>query len=213
MAHRVSNFRKHYSDRQSNLRVLVDMDGVLCDFELYLLESYKQKYPNEPCIELQDREGFWVKDQYEKLKEGLGANCVNVHNCKGFFKNLPEIPGSIEAVKELSQMENVDVFLCTSPLNYYKYCMQEKYAWVEKHLGKNWLEKIIITKDKTVVNGHVLIDDKPNITGAMLQPSWEHIVFTSCHNTGTNLHGKRRLDNWTDGTWRDLIEEFKKRVG
>jgi len=36
---------------------------------------------------------------------------------------------------------------------------------VEKHLGKHWLERIIIAKDKTMANGHLLIDDRPNISG------------------------------------------------
>ena len=40
-----------------------------------------------------------------------------------------------------------------------------QFAWIEEHLGEDWLDKIIITKDKTVVNGHVLIDDRPNIKG------------------------------------------------
>lgn len=49
--------------------------------------------------------------------------------------------------------------------------------------------------------------------GAISNPSWEHVVFTSCHNVRTDLRGKRRLENWTDGSWRDLIEDFKKRIG
>jgi len=40
-----------------------------------------------------------------------------------------------------------------------------QFYWVEKHLGKHWLERIIIAKDKTMANGHLLIDDRPNISG------------------------------------------------
>lgn len=77
MARRESNFQKHYSNRQVNLRVLLDMDGVLCDFEGDFLEVFKQKYPDEPHIELKDRDGFWVREQYEMIKPGITVCDLN----------------------------------------------------------------------------------------------------------------------------------------
>ncbi|XP_060573932.1 5'(3')-deoxyribonucleotidase, cytosolic type-like isoform X1 [Ruditapes philippinarum] len=213
MARRDFHFHKEYTNRPVNLRVLLDMDGVLCDFEGDFLEAFKRKYPDEPHIELEDREGFWLREQYEKMKPGSTPLCSAIYNSRGFFQNLSEIPGAVDAAREMAILEGVDVFICTSPLNNYKYCLKEKFHWVEKHLGRNWCEKIILTKDKTMANGHLLIDDRPNISGANVSPSWEHVVFTSCHNRTTDIRGKRRLDNWTDGSWRDLIDDFKKRIG
>ena len=40
-----------------------------------------------------------------------------------------------------------------------------QYEWVENHLGKDWIDRLILTRDKTMINGDVLIDDKINITG------------------------------------------------
>jgi len=54
--------------------VLLDMDAVLCDFEGAFLTEFKKSYPDEPCIELDNREGFWIRDQYEKLKPGLNVS-------------------------------------------------------------------------------------------------------------------------------------------
>lgn len=50
------------------------------------------------------------------------------------------------------------------------------------------------------------------LVGAVDCPSWEHVVFTAHYNKHMNLRGKKRLDNWTDGSWRDLIMDFKKRL-
>lgn len=56
------------------LRVLVDMDGVLADFEGGFLKKYRARYPDEPYITLEDRRGFWVSTQYGRLRSDL---CVS----------------------------------------------------------------------------------------------------------------------------------------
>ena len=40
-----------------------------------------------------------------------------------------------------------------------------QYAWVEKHFGPDFLEQIVLTRDKTVVSADLLIDDRVDITG------------------------------------------------
>lgn len=40
-----------------------------------------------------------------------------------------------------------------------------QYAWVEKHLGPDFLDQVVLTRDKTVVSADLLIDDRPDITG------------------------------------------------
>lgn len=36
-------------------------------------------------------------------------------------------------------------------------------------MGNDWAGKIILTPDKTLINGHLLIDDRPNIKGWFLE--------------------------------------------
>ncbi|XP_061191131.1 5'(3')-deoxyribonucleotidase, mitochondrial-like [Saccostrea echinata] len=197
---------------QKKLLVLVDLDGVMADFEGHFLTKWKQKYPDEPFVALEDRRTFYLADQYETLKEGLKPMVKSVYESKGFFRDLPPIAGACSAVKEMNEMDGVEVFICSSPLFFYKYSAKEKFAWVEHYLGKNWINKIILTRDKTIVSGHVLIDDNVKIKGAVDPPSWEHIVFTAYYNKDMNLRGRRRLDNWTDGSWKDLILDFKRKL-
>jgi hypothetical protein len=43
------------------------------------------------------------------------------------------------------------------------FCLQ--FEWVEHYLGKDWISRTILTRDKTVVGGHILIDDNVKIKG------------------------------------------------
>jgi len=40
-----------------------------------------------------------------------------------------------------------------------------QYEWVEEHLGLDFINLMILTRDKTMINGHLLIDDRPDIKG------------------------------------------------
>ncbi|KAK7112545.1 hypothetical protein V1264_011989 [Littorina saxatilis] len=201
-----------FGSSQKRLRVLVDMDQVLCDFEGSFLVKYREKYPEEPFIPLEERNTFYIADQYAKLEPDMQDKARDIWNAEGFFLNLPEIKGGCQALTEMSQMEDVDVFICTSPLTFYKYCLQEKFKWVEDHLGPDWISRLVITKDKTMVHGDVLIDDKPRIRGVRDPPSWKQVLFTAPYNQKVDLRGRQRLNTWTDDCWRDIIEDFKKRI-
>lgn len=61
------------STSDKKLRVLVDMDGVLADFEGGFLRKYRSRYPAEPYITLEERRGFWVSSQYQRLRSDLSV--------------------------------------------------------------------------------------------------------------------------------------------
>ncbi|XP_034987965.1 5'(3')-deoxyribonucleotidase, mitochondrial isoform X1 [Zootoca vivipara] len=112
--------------RHRRLRVLVDMDGVLADFEGGFLKKFRAKYPEKPYISLEDRRGFWVSEQYGQLESELSEKAIGIWESKNFFMELDPLPGAVEAVKQMVELKETDVFICTSPIKKYRYCPYEK---------------------------------------------------------------------------------------
>jgi len=75
----------------------------------------------------------------------------------GFFLELEPLPGSIEAFLKLSVIH--DVWILTAPSIYNPMSYSEKNYWVRKHLGSEYLKKLIMCPNKSLLKGDYLIDD------------------------------------------------------
>lgn len=172
------------------MRLLVDMDGVITNFESGVLNAFRNKHPDKPFIPLEKRTTFYVKDQYPKGTQPL---IENIYLSEGFYSLLTPIQGAIPALLELS--ERHEVYVCTSPLLDNPHCIKEKYEWVTKHLGRDWIGKVIVAKDKTMVQGDVLIDDKPDVKGVQ-KPTWEHVLYSQPYNAHVRTKKRITWENW-----------------
>ena len=175
------------------MRILVDMDGVIADYDGEFLKRWRERYPNRYYVPFKERNTFYIIDSYP---EELKPLAVEILLEPTFFRDMMPMDGAKEALFEMEQMGH-EVFICSSPLSTYKNCVLEKYEWVEKVLGPDWVRRIILTKDKTLVKGDYLIDDKPDISGVENSPNWEHILYDRPYNRNVK---KRRLtwENWKE---------------
>jgi 5'-nucleotidase len=167
------------------------MDGVLADFEAGFLEAWRSKYPERPYIPLDERTTFYMVDQYPlEFREAV----QELQRRPGFYYSLPPVTGGIVAFQEMTRA-GFDVYICSSPLSVYKHCVVEKYEWVEHFLGFEWTKRIIMTKDKTLLRGDVLIDDRPEITGAYT-PLWTQLIFDQPYNRHISTGYRMKWDSW-----------------
>ena len=178
------------------MRILVDMDGVLADFESEFLKRWRERHPDKYYIPLEERTTMYVKDQYP---DELKPLVVEIVLEQGFFRDIVPVNGGREALFEMEKM-GLEVFICTSPLAAYQNCVLEKFEWVDRELGPQWVKRIVLTKDKTLVKGDYLIDDKPEIKGVESMPDWEHILYDCPYNMNVS---KRRL-TWKN--WKDVLK-------
>lgn len=165
------------------LCILVDMDNTLVDFDRAVASAMASRYPEVSWQK--DRDEFECPSEHESYFRSIVAE-------EGFFLNLQPLPGAIEAMHELRNQGH-EVWICTAPLKQYTFCVTEKFAWVDKHLGPEWVKRIIIAKDKTLVRGDLLVDDKPQ-TGSM-KPTWEQVFFDQPYN---RRESGKRFSCWLD---------------
>lgn len=106
----------------------------------------------------------------------------------GFFRELEPIPGGIAAMQVMKDWGH-DVWILTRPSTLNRLCYTEKADWVYRHLGQEWVNKLILCPDKSLLKGDVLIDDTP-------WPGFE----------GVQLHFKTNVD----GEWTNTLYEVQK---
>jgi len=174
--------------------ILIDMDGTIANFNKSILQKMDKKYN----ILLSNGEitHFRIEKNFEKTHREEITEWIEEKN---FYLELEPFENSIKYIKEIFSHQDFDVFFCTSPL-LSTYCIPEKQEWIKKYFGEEYLSKIIFSKDKTVVFGDILIDDKPSIHGVNKTPSWEHVYFNQTYN---EENSGRRIVNWKD--WRKIL--------
>lgn len=171
--------------------ILLDQDGVLADFDHAFLTVWRERYPDIAPVEQENRRSFHILKDYPRELRGRAEA---IYTAPGFVRDLPPVPGALEAVKELLAL-GMDIRICTSPLAQFENCVMEKYLWVEKHLGREATNRLILTRDKTLVHGDLLIDDKPEINGA-IRPRWKHILFDAPYNRHVTDRPRMTWANW-----------------
>lgn len=109
------------------------MDRTICDYDSQM-EIYRAKYPNTEFPQ----------------------------SIRGYFSTMKPLPKAIEAVNKLRECGKYEVYILTAPSVKNPFCYTEKRLWIEHYFDMDLVENLIIAKNKCLVKGDYLIDDKPH---------------------------------------------------
>jgi 5'-nucleotidase len=189
--------------------LLIDQDGVLAEWYQGLLDIYRKRYPDRPYVKPEDLTQFYAEELYP---EEHRADVMAIAREKGFYLSLSVTPGAKEALEDIEKncLEFINPFICTSPEVEFEdlMCHSEKVQWTRDNLSDFWVKQTIITKDKTVVRGDILIDDKPFIKGSM-EPLWVQMPFDRPYTDTSNMRIQHKF-NWSQ--WPKLRDSIKQEV-
>lgn len=132
------------------MRILLDMDGVLCDFHSAVCRIYdKQPWPF-----------VWTPNQWNWFGEwGVTDADLAPHMNRSFYAGLDWTPDGREILDRAEQKADGDVWLVTSPWDT-DGCMDGKRDWVRTHMPK-YARRMLIGSPKELCShpGVVLLDD------------------------------------------------------
>ncbi|MEZ5058218.1 MAG: 5'(3')-deoxyribonucleotidase [Saprospiraceae bacterium] len=169
-------------------RIAIDMDEVMADVYPKFEDLYEQEFGIRVT-----KEQYWGK----KLYDIEGAEKIrNFLFEKGFFADLPVMPGSREVIQEL--MADYEVFIVTAAMEF-KNSLEDKYDWLKNHFPFIPWKNFVFCGYKGMISADYMIDDHVRNLEAF---QGHGILYTATHN----LEEKRftRVNNW------DEVREFFK---
>ena len=217
--------------------ILLDMDNTLVDWDAEFIRRFGERW-SRPVDELREYESTTPEtstslSSQQRLEQFVRSRthfeieknmpnektqqlALDVLSEPGFFENLQFFPGAKSVLQKLVAPVNTggygaEVYLVTAPHpRCAGSCAREKFAFVERELGPEWLPRLIITRDKTLIGGDILVDDKPVVTGNNAKPTWTHVLFDRSYNRAAacgdeKIKGKERVVGWVGEQWAESL--------
>ena len=180
--------------RKARPTVLVDVDGVLADFNQAYLNVVNElmgtKYKVADLTE-------WDMDLCLKIPDKV-AKAAEARICEpGFCAQLPEIEGAIHTVNRLSRVS--DVVFVTAPYPG-PHWVHERTEWLRMRAES---QKVVHTHHKEYVRGDCLVDDKLDnlMKWSAAWPDGLPVLYARPYNAG--------IKGWLRRDWTSLVEELE----
>jgi 5'-nucleotidase len=167
------------------LSIAVDMDEVIADAFGKHLRHYNRSAGTNLTPELVADRGLGAVIPVERREEFSA-----IPHGDGFFADIALIPGSREALLELSRKH--DIFITSAAMEVPS-SFADKYAWLATHFPFIPPSRIVFCGDKGIINADVLIDDRSRHFKDFRGTG---ILFTAPHNIAETGH--LRANNWRE---------------
>jgi 5'(3')-deoxyribonucleotidase len=160
--------------------ILVDMDGVLADVYTRLFDLHEAEYGVR--LSVNDVAGLLEEEAFPDQRKWVAA--------RGFFRDLPVMPGSREVLEKLNERyEVIVVSLATEFPN----SLTDKQLWLNDHFPFISWRQIVFCGDKNLIKADIMIDDHLKNLDHFIG---ETIMFTQPLNILMENPGHKRVNSW-----------------
>lgn len=173
-----------------NKIILLDMDNTIMDFSGGIVKRYNEIYDRKIT-------GDMITD-WSMSEISANHDVTAIWKRKGFFSNLELLNDAAEWVPKIAERYNC--YICTHA---YSGFYDEKEISIKRHFGNLFDDKIIFTKDKHLVRGRILLDDKIENLRNFSNCGGLSVCYNGAHN---DVRESREV-NWYANRV-DCMEEF-----
>lgn len=133
-------------------RILLDCDDVITNFLGHLVETWNQTVQDETKkIDIEDIKS-WDLSKY------ADPSIYDIFRSQGFFEELRAKEYSISTIKQLIESTRYDIYVVTDCGTPYE--LAEKLRWFQRYIPEFNTLRIISIKEKDMIRGDILVDDK-----------------------------------------------------
>lgn len=191
--------KRYYIKKFDRLTILVDMDNVIANFDKRIADMHNEKYGTNFTAD-----NIWTNIPRHGLSQKYNSGRHEFQHQEGFFNTLEPINGFQSTLKRWRDEYGWKIFFCSSPSIRSPTCHSDKSQWLRNYLDDDFARHLILTKDKTVVFGDILIDDRPNVENhGEINPSWTQILFENAYTQDVEM--PHRISGWNDLYLEEVI--------
>lgn len=161
-------------------RILLDMDGVLCNLIGKWFTTYNREYGDQIHVDALDE---WGPHRVARAGKAIYKYLAQ----PGFFRDLEPIAGAIEGVRALLERGHEVVIVTAARRGH-----RDKLEWVAEHLPFLPRDNIVFTHRKELVRGDLLFDDAPHNLKAF-EPYGTPVAMAYRYNAGVDC---ARVPDW-----------------
>lgn len=134
--------------------VLLDMDDVITNCLRSAVKNYNTQYGTS--FNYKDCNIYGLEQFFGCERERV----LDLFREEGFFENLTPKPGSVGAINKLIRSTLYDLYVVTATSDEDGSELVEKIRWFNNYIPKFNTKRIIACRDKHIIRGDVLVDDK-----------------------------------------------------
>lgn len=173
-------------------RVLIDVDGVCADFLSAAIRTFESV--SGQTWKPEDFHGSWSLE--DRVGDEIWRLAVSKFREPGWCLGLAPYPEALVGVREV--MQAADVFFVTAPFDSPTWAW-EREQWLKEHFNIHH-KQVVSTAAKHIVEGDMLIDDKPSNVYQWKDSYKDGMAVLWDHPTNRHIEGETvlRIRDWNE---------------